>query len=582
MRVLRALARVPRRQRLRRFLGVAATGLAATLSGIAGAPASLAAQQGTILRGSVVDSASGRPIVGAVVEALDASGASRGRVLTDASGSFTLRAAGEAQQLRVVRIGFRPFTLDLAPPAAVTATTQLAPIAMRRISAFLDPVRVVAAQCNERRNRGQSPIGLIEQARAGLLASVVTRDQNPAAMTRLTYERSFEDGPRVPTRQSVLVDSATQQTQSFRAARGAASYVAAGFYVEVDGDGYFDAPDAEVLLDDAFAVGYCFSVLPRDRSRPREVGLGFEPASRRAGRVDVDGALWIDTVSRELRSMEFSYIGLDRRIQARRPGGHIVFRTLPNGLVIVERWQLRLIGARVDTLASGRGGRTQTVPRYFDVHSGGELASADWRDGTTWRATLGTATGQARWRDAQPAAATTLVLSGTPFRATTDSAGRVVFRGVLPGTYALEVLDEPLRSVGLGIPTKYRIASNRDSVALSLTLPTRSDIVVDQCIAQGRVEVRSPPTYLLGRALRADGTPIEGAVWTLRAESGGEWSDIAVNGRTGSDGLMPYCRGLQRGSTIELVVRAPEGLVDKRRVRLDDAATVVPVVFPIP
>lgn len=548
--------------------------LAAAIALLALATPSLHAQT---VGGTVVDSASRQPIPGAVVQLFGAQGEDRGRGLSDIRGAFAVRATGAVATVRVVRIGFRP---SVTPVQELPPTGLRLDVTLTRIPAFLDPVRVVAAQCNDRRNRGRSPVSLIEQARAGLLASVVTREQNPAAMTRLTYERTFEDGPREPTRQSVFMDSATQQTQSFRSARKAAAYVDAGFYLEVDGEGYFDAPDAEVLLDDAFAAGYCFRVMPRDRSRPREVGLGFEPATRRAGRVDVDGALWIDTVSRELRSMEFRYIGLDRRIERMGPGGDIIFRTLPNGLVIVERWQLRLIGARADTVSAGRGS-TRLVARYFEVHSGGELASADWRDGTQWRAPLGTASGEARLRSGQPAAATTLVLTGTPFRTVTDSSGRFTFRGLLPGTYKIAILDEPLRTIGLSLPTVHRLASARDSTSLALTLPSRVDVVREGCRAAGPFDPNGR-TYVLGRAMRSDNSPIADAMWDVRINTPDGWMDLATNGRTGSDGLMPLCSGLRRGLEIEIVVRSPDGLTDVQRRRLDDDATIIPFVFPLP
>lgn len=531
-----------------------------------------------VISGTVTDSASRQPIPGAVVQLLGAQGEERGRGLSDIRGAFLIRATGDVRTLRVVRIGFRP---SIRSVATVPATGLHVDVALARIPAFLDPVRVIAAQCNNRRNRGRSPVGLIEQVRAGLLASVVTREQNPAAMTRLTYERMYEDGPEEPTRQSVLLDSATQQTQSFRAARGAAEYVESGFYLAGYNQGYFDAPDAETLLDDAFASGYCFRVMPRDRSRPREVGLGFEPASRRAGRVDVDGALWIDTVSRELVRMEFQYIGLERPIAAMQPGGSITFRTLPNGLVIVERWQLRLIGTRVDTVESARARSMRPMLRYFEVHSGGELASATWRDGTQWSAPLGTVSGEARWRTGEPAADVTVLLTGSPFQATTDSAGRFTLRGLLPGTYKVAVLDEPLRSLRLSVPIAARVVSARDSTAVAFTLPTRADVVVESCRAAGPFEPTSR-TYVLGRALRSDGSAIERAMWSVRTQTAEGWIDLESYRRTGSDGLMPLCSGLRRGIEIEMIVLSPEGLVDVQRRRLTDDATIIPFIFPLP
>lgn len=561
--------------RLRRWL--------ATLV-LAAATLTASAVRAQTVMGTVIDSASQQPIPGAVVQLLGSDGAERARTLSDARGAFYVRASQEVSSLRIVRIGFRPRSLRLASPLRSGEATDAGAIAMQRIPAFLDPVRVVAAQCRQRRNRGQSPVALIEQARAGLLTSIVTRDQNPATMTRITYERSFDLDPRDPSRQLLRLDSATAQTRSFSAVQDAEAFVRRGFVEIIDGEQYFFAPDAETLLDDRFASGYCFRVMPRDAQRPHEIGLGFEPANSRRGRVDIEGALWIDTVARELRELEFLYVGLDRRVETQEPGGSIGFRSLSNGMVIVDRWELRMIGAQRDTVAAGRAGTVRLRARFIELRSGGELTQASWQDGTTWQATLGVVTGVARWQDedGQPASGALLALSGTPYRAAVDSAGRFTFTHLIPGRYRVVVVDSTLLSIGLGIPTELRVQSERDTLSQDLALPPRSDVVADLCRATGTVAVRARPTYLLARALREDGSPIENSIWSLRAIEDGEWQDLAVNGRTGSDGMMPYCNGLRRGMMIELNVRSPEGLTDVKRMRLEDAATIVPVIFPAP
>jgi hypothetical protein len=525
-----------------------------------------------VVAGRVVDSASTLPIPGAVIQALAADGSVRGRTLSDGRGNFALRVSDTADiQIRVQRIGFRPRLLR--PLAGTAAPLE---IALARIPALLDPMRVVAAPC---RRRGRtSPIGLIEQARAGLLASIVARDVNPAAMTRIIYEwRNEPEGIR-NTSQLVRIDSSLSTQSSFGAVHDAAGFARRGFLEEDEGGQTYFAPDAETLLDDAFAAGYCFRVMPGNRERPNQVGLGFEAAQTRRGRVDVTGALWIDTVARELRDIEFRYVGLPNALEAERPGGRIEFVNLPNGITIVSRWHLDLVGVERDSLANRRPGRWESGFRRFGYRNGGELARASWRDGTEWRARLGTLAGTSTWADGQPASGVTYALRGTPYRATSDSAGHVVIHDIVPGTYTLMVLDAALLALGLGIETDILLHSNRDTVVRSLRGLTADDYVVAYCRTLGRYSP-SDQTFVIARALWEDGTPIQGATWSAIQLLDGERTEIELNGRTGSDGVIAVCRGLARTAGVELRVATPDGQRQVRRAVLEASTTVLPAVF---
>src|SRR4029079_15015977 len=149
-------------------------------------------------------------------------------------------------------------------------------------------------------------------------------------------------------------------TESFSAARSAAAFSRQGFIEDSTGAHAYVGPDAETLIDDAFAERYCFKVAPPDRTRPLQVGLGFEPVDREDGRIDIVGTVWIDTLSRVLRDMDFHYVGLDPQTSALSPAARLAFRELSNGVVIIDQWSLRLgSGGR----QSGRTlvGRTQDV-----------------------------------------------------------------------------------------------------------------------------------------------------------------------------------------------------------------------------
>lgn len=532
--------------------------------------------QAQFISGRVLDSASAQPIPGAVVQALASDGRVLARALSDGRGAFALRVPETASvQLRVQRIGFRPRVV-----ANVSSGSTQVAVKLLRIPAFLDPVRVVAAQC---RRRGRtSPSGLIEQARAGLLASVVARDVNPAAMTRVTFERRYDRSGRRISWQRVRMDSSAASRTSFTAVSDAAGFVSRGFLLDDEEGATYFAPDAETLLDDAFAAGYCFRVMPADRERPNQVGLGFEASNRRRGRVDVNGALWIDTVTRELRDIEFRYEGLPSAIQAQRPGGRIEFATLPNGITIVSRWQLDPAGIEADTVAGTRAGSTQVIGRVSRYENGGELVRALWRDGTEWRGQLGTFVGRATWTDGRPARGLMYSLRNTPYRGETDSLGRLVLDGLLPGTYRVLIIDQALLEVGLSIGTDIEFTSNRDSVEMRLPGLSADDYVTNYCRNQGRYNPDLDHTYLLVRALWDDGTPVEGASWSVRILDRDGATEVEVGGKSGNDGIMALCQNLIRDVEVEVLVVAPSGMGPVARRRLVNKTTIIPIVFARP
>ena len=95
-------------------------------------------------------------------------------------------------------------------------------------------------------------------------------------------------------------------------------------------------PDADVLLDEGFSNGYCFRVADSEGARPNQVGLGFSAADRRKGRVDIEGALWIDTVAHVLKDIDFRFVAFRRVYGEVEPGGRVSFREMPNGMVLIN------------------------------------------------------------------------------------------------------------------------------------------------------------------------------------------------------------------------------------------------------
>jgi hypothetical protein len=395
--------------------------------------------QGQTISGAVRDSTSRALVAGVVVELHNAGGDLLSRTLTNSSGAFQVFADPRAATLKVLRIGFRPRDIRIQ---ADTLQGRFVEIGMARLPTMLDRMAVVAgAKCDQRTNpAGQA---LLQQARAGLLATIVGREVNPAKLVRLSYERTL--GGRLDTMMpSMWIDSVNESKATFRAARRGADLVTRGFTADSLGTGIYFGPDAEVLLDEGFEAGYCFYVT----ERRGQVGLGFSPASsRRIGRVDVEGVLWIDKDERALRSLEYRYVGVGREAEDRNVGGDLTYQEMPNGAVIVSRWTLRLLKVRVDSQMY-KHGRLPTA-RIVVSEGGGLVARAEWPDSTKWSTELGTLEVTAiDGESGRLVPGTEVRLRKTNFVATTDEHGVARFTNVFPGRYAMDVSNHELEDLG--------------------------------------------------------------------------------------------------------------------------------------
>lgn len=552
-------------------IGRLATASLVTLIGVLVSSGSLAAQE---LRGTVRDSASHQPIPAAVVLLVDSSGVVLARRVTDVSGAFRLPGSSSARQLRVLRLGFRPFVRPLS--SAESGSTL--EILLATVPVHLAPVLTTArASCSARDDRAAA-FAVLEQVRAALLATVISAADNRATMMRLLFERRLEGNSDRIASQSVRLSGAVTNENPFGAARSAAEFVREGFRTGSDGGYTYFAPDAEILLSDDFASGYCFSMMRPDRSRPRQLGLGFEPASHESGRIDVSGVLWVDTTARTLHDLEFRYLGLEREVTALRPGGWISFRQLPNGVTLIDRWALRLVSGR---LSIGAGGVTATgaivrgrsePSRLYVREVGGELARAEWPSGEVWTAPLGILRLRAVTRAGTPAVGTRVQLLDTDYQATADSTGSVVLQPLLPGPYAVAVADARLAQLGLPLTTALTFVAERDStVVAQLGVETAEDFVRSRCVKDGPL---SGGGWILGRVVTRDGKPVNGARWLIRDGSG---STIVQGGRVAADGLFHWCQ-LPFDRRIEI-----EGWQGDRHAKstrtLSDRVTIVPLVL---
>jgi hypothetical protein len=449
------------------------------------------------LRGSVRDSASRQPVSTVVLLVVDSAGSVLARNLTNERGEFRMQLPTGARRLQLLRIGFRP--RDVVLPSSVGNVVSL-DVTMRVIPTLLEPVHVIDAPNCPRRDDRTAAFALWEQARSALLAAVVARETDSAVIKRLHFDRQMNQDGFIAVSQTVHVDSSAG-ARPFVASHQATEFIERGFVDDSANVAVFNGPDADVMLDDAFPRGYCFQLAGTEQSRPHQVGLAFEAASHKRGRVDVEGAVWIDSTTRSLEEIVFRYVGLDRRFDRFEPGGRVSFHTMADGTPIIDRWVIRPIGVP----ASSR----YAVLGPIELHeSGGEVARARWNDGRSWVAPLGSLTGIVT-RERVPAGGQIVILAGTDYAAVSDSAGRFTIRDLVPGPYTVAVADSLLAPLDIVLKTKVSFTAVRDSVtSVAFEATTAEDYAAQVCSRRAPTPGRS---VIIGRALLADGSPATGA-----------------------------------------------------------------------
>ena len=432
-----------------------------------------------IYQGFVRDSVSGAAIPGVVVSAVDSAGRPVFRTLSGQDGAYRLMVPASATHLRVQRIGYRLRDLRITPsPDEETASLDIRLVAL---PSLLEPVRVFGtAACPRRRDNAQAQ-ALYEQARAGLLATVVAREANPASVVRYLYDRPVTTWPdSAPVR--LMIDSTQGTTTSFKTVFSGSELVQYGFKRRIGDQWQYAGPDAEVLLDEGFANGYCFSIANRDRSRRSQIGLSFAAADKQRGRVDIVGTLWIDTIARALRTIEYKYTGAEGLAQFLDTGGRTSFMEMPNGVVIVTQWSVRLLGQSVDSVTDGFGNR-RAVRGIVQNEGGGYLARATWPDGTRWVAPMGTARLQLFLNDTTPLVATDIRLDRTDYHAASDSSGRVTFADLFPGRYRLTVRDTLIEELGWQPDVQWEFVSvPGDTINARIRVQSTAEQLLRKCV----------------------------------------------------------------------------------------------------
>jgi hypothetical protein len=276
----------------------------------------------------------GAPIEGAMVILLDAGGHLAARTLTDRQGRFSAQVPQTGSyRAQVDRIGHESTTTD--PFDVPSEGTFL------RISIPIRPVELegldvsASRQCKMREEVGRATATLWEEARKVLEATAWTQESGRYRYTLLRTERQLdESGERTLSEKHELARGYAQVPYLSIPPQVLAD---SGFVRQLPDDSLlYSAPDAEVLLSDAFAGTHCLRVVAGDDGL---LGLAFEPAEGRE-LPDIQGVLWIKAATSMLHRLEFRYVNLAAGRTAGDAGGEVVFWRLPAGAWIVRDWRI--------------------------------------------------------------------------------------------------------------------------------------------------------------------------------------------------------------------------------------------------
>ena len=404
-----------------------------------------------IVRGTVVDDSNNAPLQGVFIALIDSLGSHAGGTLSDAKGFYAIRAPYQGRfTLRAERIGHRSTTTQsfmITEDRAHTVDIR-APVAAIELESI--DVRG-ARRCEVRREQGKRTAQLWEEARKALTVAGWVEKAKPVRFESRSWTRELDPYSLDIRNESVRYGITGVRPYQSIALDSLSRY---GFVRFHGNDIVYYGPDAEVLLSDVFLEQHCFRSVVGSGENQGLAGLAFEPVATRQER-DIAGTLWLDAKSLELRHIEYRYTNMPRTYNVKTLGGRTDFRKLPNGAWIVDRWYIRM---PMTGISSGKNEVRLTAVR----EEGGEVVSIRDQNTSVRLIADGFVTGTVFDSvNHRPLTNATVYLSGTSYRAITDSTGRFAISDVPVGRYLATFTHPLLDSLPL-FPQPHSVTVTRD------------------------------------------------------------------------------------------------------------------------
>ncbi len=529
-----------------------------------------------LIRGAVLASDGTTPAAAVIVVLENSAGQVVARTLSDTRGAFRfqLPAPGARYRLRALRVGYAPTDGPTIGPFE-SAGSDVPPLqfALTGSAVALPAVSVRGRDdCRTSSADGQLVARVWEEGRKALMASQLASSDSPLNAEWIEYERTL-DSAGVRVREQSVRTTRSVTTRAFRSAP-AESLATHGYVVDRDDGTVYHAPDADVMLSDAFTNGHCFRLEPPADSAPEQIGVAFRPVSDSDRRRDITGVLWLDRASSELRRIEYRYTGLPAVVERARPGGTVEFLRLGAGQWMVQRWHVRMpiLARRDNQTAVGRRRVLITtsgvVVRALQV-TGGEVLRVTQGERTLFRGEGAQLAVQLRNATGPSVPGHSIsgafgVLAGTDYALRTDSIGIGRVEPILPGQYRLQVRTALMDSLGV-LAREHEVDVGVDGRLVQMTLPSTTDLLRATCSAD---VVRREQSLLRGTVRDAAGRDVPGATVRLRAlrnittaADRVSFGEELITITTDSLGQWRVC-GIPRDVPLQFRVTAAAGSID--------------------
>ena len=483
-----------------------------------------------------------QPLNGALVQLIAAGRSTSTRLTNEQGRAMFLGVTEGVYRVRVEMIGRTSAEADAhvdgAGPVSIELTLATTAIA-------LEGLEVAAGErCRVRPGEGLVVAQVWDEARKALEAAAYVQREELYRFETVTYERDLElETMRIGREET---SRGGGRSTPFASAP-AGSLVSEGFVQSTPNGDVYQAPDAAVLLSDAFLDSHCFRVILGSGDAEGLVGLRFEPVQANREIVDISGALWLDLEQWQVKWLEYAYEGLPPDLRSGDIGGHVEFQRMPTGAWIVAEWWIRMprVVRRIGSPRLTLGGLRQVGGLVTDIRTGGRSIGTSRTggiEGIVWDS-LGI----------HAVAGASVSVVGSSQTVYTDSEGSFGITNLPPGLYEVAVETRDLAAWHFSPAPASREVFGGEMARLEYRLPSIADAIASHCPDAGSEESVEQGVLLGSVQSATTERAISGVTvsvhWirarminarTDAAEVTG-WEDVGVERRTDEEGFFTFC-----------------------------------------